>query len=390
MDVPAFHVNAFVGAGAAGNPAAVVSLPPAIMLSDHHLQRIAAQFGLSETAFAQPVDETAGAARFRLRWFTPTKEVALCGHATLATAHALWTQCKVSAEKLIFSTLSGDLLVERGSDALMMRFPLNEPGSSDGRPSPAAAVYRTLAEIAVGAALAPCIAELAHNKRTGKLIVRLADPSDGSDAAPTSAAEADAMCEGLAAMPRPDPAVLLAVDQSALAACERVSGISVTCAGSAAARDAHISDSSASVVVSPLRRYGAHFASRYFSPWNGLPEDPVNGSSHTILCPFWVDRLRLRGADGQPLTRLTAVQLSRRPAGGVLQVSLHRISRSSAVGMASSDAGGPATGPGGAGTAGSAAAEGAGHAEGEGEGEGWVGIGGAASTLWSGAIKVPI
>lgn len=399
MEVSAFHVNAFVGCGAVGNPAAVVPIPAGTVLSDSCLQRIAAQFGLSETAFVQKLGEGDGVATLKLRWLTPTNEVALCGHATLATAHALWSHCSIATKQLSFATLSGELLVDRTADGLMMRFPLNEPESGASLSAAATTAYRQLAEVAVGSMLVPRIAELAFNKRTGKLIVRLGDPSPGAVAAPATAAEAEALCEALTAMPRPDPAALLAVDQSSLAPAERVSGISVTCAGPAAALDSvtcarpaaaldsdacagpaaalgmaasaaashqesepgsataggsgspSLPSSSAGSAASPLRGYGAHFASRYFSPWNGLPEDPVNGSSHTILCPFWADRLR--GADGAPLVQLTAVQLSRRPAGGVLQLSLHR------------------------------------SAEGT-DSEGWVGIGGAATTLWSGSIKVPL
>lgn len=114
-----FIVDAFCQGPFTGNPAAVVlqSRP----LDDSDMQCIAAEFNLSETAFLRPLD--AAGEHWSLRWFTPLAEVNLCGHATLAAAHALWDQCHIDAGALRFDTLSGQLQVVRHGDLLSMDFP---------------------------------------------------------------------------------------------------------------------------------------------------------------------------------------------------------------------------------------------------------------------------
>lgn len=109
-------VNAFENGPFTGNPAAVVPLE--VWPDDSVLQAVAAQNNLSETAFF--VDE---GDRIPLRWFTPTDEIALCGHATLASAHTIFAELGDSRDRLKFSTLSGDLIVERAGDAYSMDFP---------------------------------------------------------------------------------------------------------------------------------------------------------------------------------------------------------------------------------------------------------------------------
>ncbi len=115
-----FIVDAFCDQPFSGNPAAVVLQSRA--LTDVELQNIAAEFNLSETAFLQPLD--AAGERWHLRWFTPQAEVALCGHATLASAHALWDQCQIEADTLVFDTLSGTLRVRRDGEQMEMDFPI--------------------------------------------------------------------------------------------------------------------------------------------------------------------------------------------------------------------------------------------------------------------------
>ena len=254
------------------------------------MQSVAASFNVSETAFLQRTDS---ANVYKLRWFTPTREVALCGHATLAAAAslALSSPAPSSPFSVVFLTHSGPLSVcRRAGDAplFVMSFPLNTPAPV----APAwECAYRSLAIIAVGGE-AHNIAELAFNSRTNKLIVRLPDSGGWST---------------LANLARPAPGALLAVDQSAIPAALRCSGICLTARGGA---------------DSP---FGAAFASRYFSPWNGIAEDPVNGSSHTVLGPFWAERLSAYAdvyecGAACKAAQLTAVQLCRPPASGVLHL----------------------------------------------------------------------
>jgi PhzF family phenazine biosynthesis protein len=315
----AAHVNAFVAEGVRGNPAAVVLVSPDLWngaCNDLWMQRIARQFGLSETAF---VTRAAAPGAFKLRWFTPTKEVSLCGHATLATGHALlsWSKWTVesdteivalkehlkSTEMMNFETLSGILGVSfkaaEGEAELLMSFPLNAPAAP--KSEEANKLYRHIAGIALGGVSASALDEVlesvVHNSTTNKLIVRLKD---------------DKCYAVISEMKTPDPAALLAIDQSRLPKEERVTGVSITSSGVSLPREIASSLSPSSPV---------HFFSRYFSPWNGIPEDPVNGSSHTILAPFWADALGLWKEDGpSKVAEMTALQLSSKPAGGVLKL----------------------------------------------------------------------
>lgn len=118
MSLPLFVVDAFTGRPFGGNPAAVVLLGE--FRPDAVLQAIAAENNLSETAFVV----RRGPARWDIRWFTPTTEVPLCGHATLASAHVLFTQGEETGDEIVFSTAhSGDLPVRRAGNGIAMDFP---------------------------------------------------------------------------------------------------------------------------------------------------------------------------------------------------------------------------------------------------------------------------
>ena len=116
-----YIVNAFTKEKFGGNPAAVVPLQQ--WISDERMQQIAAQHNLAETAFVIP-----DGSDFYIRWFTPTVEVDLCGHATLATAHVYFTHLGHRGGKIIFNSKSGPLPVYRGENgSLTLDFPVNEP-----------------------------------------------------------------------------------------------------------------------------------------------------------------------------------------------------------------------------------------------------------------------
>lgn len=116
MKLPIYQIDAFTRRRFGGNPAAVVLLEE--WLPDPVLRAIAAENNLSETAFVIPHGEV-----LPLRWFTPTVEVDLCGHATLATAHVLFHHRRPQAGRLVFGTRSGNLSVTRAGDRLSMDFP---------------------------------------------------------------------------------------------------------------------------------------------------------------------------------------------------------------------------------------------------------------------------
>jgi PhzF family phenazine biosynthesis protein len=219
MKLPMFQVDAFASTVFAGNPAAVCLLeawPP-----DEILRRIAAENNLSETAFLVRRGE-----RFELRWFTPLVEMALCGHATLASAHVLfehrgWPETRVSFQ----TRKAGDLVVERKGDRLEMDLPARPPRSI---PMPGGLV-EALGEtpLEVLGSEEDCLVVLPDERRVRDL--------------------------------RPD---------LSCAAMRGSRGVIVTAKGDT-----------------------VDFVSRFFAPAVGIPEDPVTGSAHCVLTPFWAARL---------------------------------------------------------------------------------------------------
>jgi len=128
MKLKQYQIDAFSSRAFAGNPAAVV--PLAAWLSDSLLQAIAEENNLSETAFFVPVAEG-----YELRWFTPVSEVDLCGHATLASAHVLFSHLNHTADSISFFTRSGMLSVRRSGSDLEMDFPGRRPVPCDPPPA---------------------------------------------------------------------------------------------------------------------------------------------------------------------------------------------------------------------------------------------------------------
>lgn len=124
MPLSIFQVDAFTSELFAGNPAAVVPIEE--WLTDEQMQNIAAENNLSETAFFVKEGES-----YRLRWFTPTVEVDLCGHATLATAHVLFEELGYPEDEIVFKTRSGLLTVGKENGRLRMNFPADDMSKSE-------------------------------------------------------------------------------------------------------------------------------------------------------------------------------------------------------------------------------------------------------------------
>jgi predicted PhzF superfamily epimerase YddE/YHI9 len=237
-----FQVDAFTDTLLSGNPAAVVPLDA--WLPDALMQQLAAENNLAETAFIVP---TGAPDTWHLRWFTPTVEVRLCGHATLATAFVLFNCLKVNqSDTLYFETLSGQLSVRREGDWFVLDFPAD---------------YVQPAELPT--------AVLAGFNRTPLEVWRGRD-----DFMMVFAAAAD-----IAA---------LAPDFRALALAD-ARGIICTAPGMT-----------------------ADFVSRCFFPASGIDEDPVTGSAHTAMTPYWAEKLNK--------TTLIAIQQSTR--SGYLRCTL--------------------------------------------------------------------
>lgn len=238
QELEIYQVDAFADRLFSGNPAAVV--PLSRWLPDHVMQAIAAENNLAETAFVIPK----GDGQYDLRWFTPGTEVRLCGHATLATAHILYTELDETSEQLVFDTLSGRLSVVRRGDIYELDFPADTDVTED-------------------ASQAEEISAITGNRPQAVI----------------------------------DGTFLLAVyDDPAI-----VRGLSPSQEGLLTLR--HSAHDGCLLVTAPGDG-DADFVSRLFAPGVGIPEDPVTGSAHCMLAPFWAGRL---GRD-----RLTGYQASSR------------------------------------------------------------------------------
>src|SRR5215212_8272402 len=130
MPTPLFQVDSFTDTAFAGNPAGVALLD--IAADAAWMQSVAAEMNVAETAFLVPT----GTARYGLRWFSPRVEIELCGHATLASAHTLWTEGRDDAEVLSFDTMSGELRVRRiGGGWIELDFPASTAIDGDSDPA---------------------------------------------------------------------------------------------------------------------------------------------------------------------------------------------------------------------------------------------------------------
>lgn len=250
-----FQVDAFTEIPFAGNPAGVCLLERE--MPDSWMQAVAAEMNLAETAF---IRRDAGG--WTLRWFTPLVEVDLCGHATLASAHVLWeTGVAPDDDEIRFQTRSGILSARRSGKRIELDFP-SEPPLETAADFDFGAPQRNDTDAALLSALRVEDAEWIGRNRMDYL-VQLAD----SDAVRTLA---------------PDLAALRTIDTR---------GVIVT------ARD-------------ESEEYD--FVSRFFCPAIGIDEDPVTGSAHCALAPFWSERLQK--------SVMTGYQAS--PRGGTVEVEL--------------------------------------------------------------------
>ena len=124
MKLNIYQIDAFAEKSFEGNPAAVVPLQE--WLSDNTMQSIAEENNLTETAFFVPTEDG-----YHIRWFTPTNEVKLCGHATLASAYVLFNILDHQQDKIVFDSLSGTLTVKHSGELLTLDFPVQVPKSCE-------------------------------------------------------------------------------------------------------------------------------------------------------------------------------------------------------------------------------------------------------------------
>ncbi len=230
MDIRFYQIDAFADRVFAGNPAGVCFLDG--RPEDRLLQSIASENNLSETAFLVQTGDV-----YELRWFTPKAEVDLCGHATLASAFAIFETEKPEARRVDFRTKGGVLSVDRQEDMLVMDFPARPPE--------------------------PC-----------------EPPRDIAGILGLPPIQVMRARDLLAVYEEEDEVRTLAPDFARIAALDYL-GVIVTAPGKQ-----------------------SDFVSRFFAPRVGLPEDPVTGSAHCTLIPYWSHRLGKK--------QLHALQLSER------------------------------------------------------------------------------
>lgn len=226
-----YQVDAFTSQLFGGNPAAVVPLTS--WLPDAILQKIAAENNLAETAFFVKTETG-----YHIRWFTPTVEVALCGHATLATAYVIFHCLGQKAKVLSFDSMSGVLKVSQTDDLLTLDFPVD-----DLKP------YYELQQI---------------NKQLNINAIE-------------------------AVIGKTDLMLILASEQEVLQYQPALQAIATL-------------PYRGVIITAPGQK--VDFVSRFFGPASGIDEDPVTGSAHTTLTPYWAEKLSK--------TTLSARQLSSR------------------------------------------------------------------------------
>lgn len=233
MPIPLIQVDAFSSTPFAGNPAAVCLLEDARRGRDERwMQHVAREMNLSETAFLVP-----RADGWDLRWFTPAVEVDLCGHATLASAHVLWESGRLANELAArFHTKSGLLVCERKGAWIEMDFPSNPPVEA----TPPAVLLESLGARPrfVGRSRFDWFVEVESEEALRSLT--------------------------------PDFGRLRRVEAR---------GIIVTSRAAGAARASSSGPDS------------FDFVSRFYAPSSGIDEDPVTGSAHCSLAPYWGERL---------------------------------------------------------------------------------------------------
>ena len=222
MNIRLYHVDAFTHRPFAGNPAAVCLLPEE--RDEQWMQNVARELNLSETAFLVARDDG-----FHLRWFTTTVEVALCGHATLASAHVLWQhEDHAGSDELHFHTLSGLLTARKDGDWIELNFPVTPERQVPPPPELLHGLGADNDYVYIGKNEFDFVVEVSSEETVRNLRPNLRELK-----------ELDARC----------------------------------------------------IVVTSRSSPPYDFVSRCFGPAAGIDEDPVTGSSHCCLGPFWQERL---------------------------------------------------------------------------------------------------
>lgn len=240
-----YTVDSFTREIFKGNPAGVCTSFRDVSTStdlDKFFQKVATEMNISETAFITKANESPSNSRYFLQWFSPTNEVDLCGHATLAAAHILFEQYlqNSSIDEIVFETKkAGELKVKKCDNQghLQLDFPMGEP-------QPVEIDNKILNEIKSKLNITQDILAIQLCKRTKKLLIHLSSVDDSIKP------------QGNLTEIQFDPSIH-----------PFARGIIVT--------------------TKSTTTTTTDFVSRYFGPWNGIPEDPVTGSAHLVLAVYW-------------------------------------------------------------------------------------------------------
>ena len=256
MKLNLYQIDAFTDKLFCGNPAAVIPLDK--WLDEKLMQRIAMENNLSETVFFVPSSNKA--ADFEIRWFTPEVEINLCGHATLASAYVLFNILNFEMPEIRFSSLSGILKVTKENDLICMDFPSWKPERLDIYPDELSIILDH--------------AEIVGVYKQRDILVELLN-------------------EDVVKNCKPDFSLMK----------KQIDKMIITAPGNATRSDAS-SDRSKKIPGSGGTSDHVDFVSRFFAPGAGIDEDPVTGSAHSQLIPFWAEKLGKKD--------LHALQLSKR------------------------------------------------------------------------------
>ncbi len=216
MQLPIYQVDAFTDKLFGGNPAAIIPLK--IWLADEMMQKIAFENNLSETAFFIKTND-----RFHIRWFTPTIEVNLCGHATLATAYVIFNILNYSKKTILFESKSGILKVTKNDKWLELDFPAQEIIAADAPKGLIEGIGRKPLEI---------------YRASDDYFMVYNSQKDIEEISPNFNTLKQVQARGI-------------------------------------------------IITSRAKSSRLDFVSRFFAPGSGIDEDPVTGSAHTKLVPFW-------------------------------------------------------------------------------------------------------
>lgn len=250
VTLPLYIVDSFTQKAFAGNPAAVCLISSKHDLSDETMQKIAAEMNLSTTAFVITSNDFSTDSKFYLRWFTPVKEIELCGHATLASTAVLYKCLGNNSDVLEFECVNGVVYTSINSNGLItLDFPRNDPIKLDEQET------QDLQNLLKATISRLEHQEVCYSPETKYLIIRLQDSLTRKD---------------LVSL-KPSTQTMMELRTGNL----NLAGVIVTLKG----------DLNNGCIDEDGKPYD--FISRFFGPWIGISEDSVTGSAHTVSGPYW-------------------------------------------------------------------------------------------------------